>query len=226
VDPFPLLIFVGSVAILVGAVALDQALARRRSNSCRHAAEQLGLRYENRATPFAGTDVSGLWFFDAGASSPARNVMNGSAGAYPMVVFDLTLFNPTEMASETTFAAFRRVAGRLPVFQLGAKHTLEHVREALAPRSLPLADPEFTRKFYVHSADASLARFLTRDKLARLRQYADDYRIESSPDWLIVYRAGVRVRTSELAQFIAEARAIAEALLAQGPDVSQPAAVG
>ncbi len=70
------------------------------------------------------------------------------------------------------------------------------------------------KHFFVRYSDQGEVRaFFTPAKVAFLRDHAAHYRVESSPDWLFIYRPGVKVETAHLQEFVDVTSAIASAML-------------
>ena len=210
-------LFLGSLAIIGVAFAIKVIATRRRCDSFLHVARDLGLTYEPRGTPLDSGDVSRFPFLDHGTRTAARNVLRGTLHGCALVLFELTRFGPSEIASvETTYAAFR-APQPLPVFHLGAKHTLDRIRERTRKDAHREFDPRFLHEFFVFSSDSGLHDFLTPAKMQNLLEHAHDYHVESSPDWLLVYRSGVKVPARRLQQFLEETSQIAAVLLHAEP---------
>lgn len=212
-----LVLFFGCLAIIgVGVFLLDCAFTRRRLRGLETQARRLGFSFERTAQPFAGTDIHGLSPLED-ASTAVINVMKGAVGQCSALVFELARVNPAcAGVAATTVAGFRCPCGHLPVFQMG-KETLAH-RFSDALQGKVDYDLGQGQQFFVHCADARGTQdFLTPAKMERLRLCAQHFRIESSPDWILVYRPGVRVRPEALPDFIQAAALVASTLLDRSP---------
>jgi hypothetical protein len=206
-------LFFGSLAIIAVVFALEHVATRRRCNSFHRVADELGLSYQGRGRPLEGTDVSAFPFLEHGPATMARNVLRGELHGCPVVIFELTRFGPSEIASrETTYAAFR-APYKLPILHMGAKHTLDRIREKTRKDAHREFDPRFVHEFFVFSSDPALHDFLTAEKMQGLLEHAHDYHMETSADWLLVYRHGGRVPARRLRQFLEETSEIAAVML-------------
>jgi len=149
----------------------------------------------------------------ADASAVVINVMKGAAGRCQAVIFELARLNPACVTvAATTVAGFRCPCGHLPIFQIGEKTLAHRLGDAMAGA----ADHDLgqAKQLFVHCPDERSAHeFLSPAKLDRLRATAQHFRIESSPDWILVYRPGVRVRPEALPAFIEGTSALASGLL-------------
>jgi hypothetical protein len=104
----------GCWLLLTLAVLLVESLSSRyRSRALERKAQQLSFSFASAATPFEGSDVRGLSLLGRGAATVVTNLLQGKVGSTPVLVFDLP-FCYHEVATITTFAAFRCPTDRLP----------------------------------------------------------------------------------------------------------------
>lgn len=178
------------------------------------------------AKPFEGSDIRGLDFcLPEGPSTQVENLIQGSVSDCRMLVFNLRTYSSLgEGSTVTTYAAFQSGPKQLPVFQIRVKGILDRCRDALAANALDSdTDPDFAKRFLLHCEDdAEKHRFFTRSKLLHIRQWADDFRIQSSPDWLLMYHPSGKVSDKKLRQFVDVTSTIAFGLLDFEPRVSVP----
>jgi len=168
------------------------------------------------AKPFLGTRVDTLTILEDGASTEVENVLECDNSRFRTIIFDEYIASDTAGVA-TTFAAFRAQNFELPVFHIGSRHFLERMEEALGKRTLKMdCDASFSAHFFVQCEDETVTRnFLREGKLPVLCEHAKHFQIETSPDWLLVYRPDVTVAIDDVAEFVREATVIAEALLAK-----------
>jgi hypothetical protein len=208
-----LALFFGTLAAIgLGLFLLDCLFTRRRLERLEAQAHALGFSFARTAQPFAGSSIEGLCIL-ADDSAAVINVMQGRAGGCDAIVFELARLNPAcPMVAATTVAAFRCTCGRLPVLAIGDRD-LAHRLDDLAVHRHDSALGD-TAPFFVHCADQRRAHeFLTPARLQHLRATARHFRIESSSDWIFVYRPGVRIRPEALPEFLQGTSVIASGLL-------------
>ena len=213
------LLLLGLWALLIAAgVTVGVVLPRRRAKTLHDKAAALGFTYHSVAKPFLGTCVDALTILEDGASTEVENVLERTGGKLRTLIFDEYIASDTA-AVATTFAAFRTPKGNLPCFQIGERNLLERMEEALGKRTVKIdCNPEFSVHFFVQCDDEATTRtFLDAGKLAVLCEHARHFHIESSPDWLLVYRPDVTVGIDGVEQFAKEATVLAEALLVARP---------
>jgi hypothetical protein len=211
----------GFVVITLAALFLGFALPVRRSRRLEQMACELNFKFSARAKPFEHTDTRGLTILPDGPSTVVDNLLERTVGQCRFLILDINDF-PVESATTvpvTTAAAFHMPALHLPVFHIGEKNSIERVVEQIEHafgRELDEFDGnrEFTRNFFIHCpAKGEVRNFLTPGKLTYLREHAAHFDVECSPDWLLIYRFGVKVETEDLNMFSEVTSGLASALL-------------
>ncbi len=209
-----LLLFFGClVAIGVGVFVTDCLFTRRRLKLLQQQAQRLGFSFDRTAEPFAGSNIRGLSVLEQDPSAVCINVMKGKVGGCRTLVFELAHVNPAcSSVASTTMAAFRCASGQLPILQIGKESIGHRVADALQHNSD--VDVGQGHEFFVHCPDQRQAQdFFTPTRMETLRRVAGRFCVESSRDWLLIYRPGVRVRPEALPDFIQTASLIASTLL-------------
>jgi hypothetical protein len=204
--------------LLAAGVIVGIVLPRRRSKTLQQKAGALGFTYSSVAKPFAGTRVDALTILEDGPATEVENVLDRVGGKFRMLIFDEYVASDVSCVA-TTFAAFRAPDTELPIFQIGARNILERMEEALGKRTLKIdCNSEFAAHFFVQCDDETSTRnFLHAGKLPTLCEHGRHFHIESSPDWLLIYRPGVTVGIDGVAKFVAETSVVAEVLLTDTP---------
>ena len=213
------LLLAGLWALLLAAgVIVGIVVPRRRSSTLQAKAIALGFVYSTVAKPFLGTRVDALTILEDGPSTEVENALERNDGKFRTLIFDEYVASDVA-AVATTFAAFRAPAGDLPEFQIGSRNILERMEEALGKKVVKIdCNSEFAAHFFVQCDDEVRTRnFLQAGKLQTLCEHARHFHIESSPDWLLVYRPGVKVGIDDVARFAKQATVVAEAMLAANP---------
>jgi hypothetical protein len=213
------LLLLGLWALLLAAgVIVGVILPRRRSTTLQRKAALLGFTYSTVAKPFVATRVEALTILEDGPSTEVENVLERDDGRFRTLIFDEYVASDVA-AVATTFAAFRAVTGELPVFKIGERNIMERMEEALGKKTLKIdCNSDFAAHFFVQCDDETRTRhFLDAGKLPILCEHARHFHIESSEDWLLIYRPGVTVGIEGVTKFAAETTTVAEALLLVNP---------
>jgi hypothetical protein len=217
-----LYLFVASfVVIALAWLLLGFVLPERRSKRLEQMARELHFTFSAQAKPFENADVRGLTTLEDGASTVVDNLLQRTIGHCRFLICDIDAL-PLEGATTTlvtTIAAFQMPGMYLPVFQIGEKNTIgrvvEQIEHAFGKKLDEFDDDhEFARNFFVHcAAKGEVRSFLTPAKLNYLREHAAHFHVEGSPDWLLIYRPGVKVETDKLKEFSEITSAMASVLL-------------
>ena len=208
--------------VALAAAVLGVLLPQRRSRQLERKARDLGLTFARSATPFTGTNVSEFSMLQDGPATVVDNLIEEAMGDWRFLIFDVPLVDDSA-SLVTTIAAFRSHGLHLPVFQIAAKNVVERMIErterALGKKLIAISpDHDFASHFFVGCSDpGELRNLLTPAKVAFLRDHAEHYHVESSPDWLFIYRPGGRVEAEDLEHFRNVSGGIASALLSLQP---------
>jgi hypothetical protein len=217
-------LILGSTLLAVACIAAFAVSTQRRSRKIQSIARSVGLSFELTAMPFEGTNVEGLTILHDGSATVVANALKSLMDNCPSLMFDLTSYCE-EITFVTTIAAFRSPSRYLPSFHIAPKCLFDKVEEALGRHHVHFdTDPDFTNAFCIDTADLAGTRtFLNHAKLEYLRLHACPFRIESSPDWLLIYHPGHQVSHAQLQQFAIHTAELASALLADPPAIRQVA---
>lgn len=207
----------GIVSLWAGTVTVLNRLDRRRCRALEEEGQQLGFSFMRVAKPFEGSDIRGLAFcLHEGPFTQVENFLTGTIRDCRMLVFNLRAYSSLgEGSTVTTYAAFQSRPKQLPVFQVRVKGILDRCRDALAGNRLDFdIDPEFAKRFLLRCEDdTEKHRFFTNSRLLHIRQCADDFHIQTSPDWLVMFRPGGIITAKKFRQFVDVTSAIASGLL-------------
>lgn len=178
------------------------------------------------AKPFEGSDIRGLDFcLPEGPSTQLKTLYRGQfvIAACSSLTFVRTALwvkaRPSQLTPRSSLGQNNYLFSKIRV-----KGILDRCRDALAANALDSdTDPDFAKRFLLHCEDdAEKHRFFTRSKLLHIRQWADDFRIQSSPDWLLMFHPSGKVSDKKLRQFVDVTSTIAFGLLDFEPRVSVP----
>lgn len=199
--------------LLAAGILAGVALPRRRTRHLQREARRLDLQFAPTAKPFRGTRVDSLSLLDDGENTEVENVLESTDQNSPALIFDLGQAEDYAYVV-TTCAAFRS-PGELPAFHIGSRDVLERLEEALGKKTLKIdCDASFAAHFFVQCDDERATRhFLSMRNLGPLCAHPGHCHIQTSPDWLLVYRPGAKVACEQIGTFFDEAKEIAQALL-------------
>jgi hypothetical protein len=191
-------------------------LEKRRSDALAREAHRLGLSFQSRSLPFAGSRVDGLTILPEGDSTEVANLLSGGTSARSVLIFDLSVYCESNLIV-TTIAAFRNRSGGLPVCQIGPHNTLTRLDQYVTRNVVRSdSDNDFSSRFYVHTADESGVHDLLNDSTRRhLLRHSCEYRMDIGPDWILVYKPGKKMPCDSIQQFMTSATSMTEIFFPQ-----------
>jgi hypothetical protein len=195
-----------------------------RSRSLQRRGRSLGLSFEPTSEPVTGPLLKATSCFQDGCSTVAFNVLAGRIGGFQVRVFDLR-DESIEAPVLTTVAAFRSQTANLPSFEIGLQGLFGRIAEALKARRATAGKENLSNQFSIRGAadEKQIHDFLTPPRLERLRLYVNRYRLTCNPEWVFVYRPGIKIKAKDLSHFLEETTKIAEALLTCASDLQKTA---
>ena len=139
-----------------------------------------------------------------GSGTKVENLVHRTIRGRRVLVFNFQTYSSLgEGSTVTTCAAFQSRSYQLPVFQIRTKGILDRWQRTMATVVNLDTDPEFAKRFVLFCVDeGEKHRFFTSSKLRHICQSADHFQIQSSPDWLIMFRPGRVVSARNLHQFV------------------------
>lgn len=226
-----------TIVAIIAVLAISAYVAKKRAAALQKAAATLGFTYERNGAAFRKELNPGLHLLNLGRSISVDNVMRSPDG--------LTLFDYQYLEGEArsgrnvtqTVAAFSFPAATLPDFHLGPENLLHKVAGVFGYQLIRFdSHPDFGKRFALRGRDEAAVRALF---VLPLLDYFHSlpakpaWNVEGAGQWLLVYRAGKKIKPDELPAFASAAsstaRVIARAAgvpdLSQGPVTSKPRSV-
>jgi hypothetical protein len=191
-----------------------------RSRSLQRRGRSLGLSFEPVCELVPGPQLKATSCLQDGFSTIAFNVLTGRAGDFQVRVFDLR-DESFETPALTTVAAFRSQTADLPSFELSLKGLLGRVTEELRTRQAADGKEKLSNQFFIRGTadEERIHKFLTPPRLEKLRLCVNHYRLTCNPEWVFIYRPGIKIKAREVSSFLEETTRIAEALLTCASDL-------
>jgi len=215
----PEIIIATVVAVAVPLIAIVFVLVRRheqrRDDEFRRAARRLG--WEDADEPSAlPAGVGELRLFTLGRSRQAANALRGRLGRLDATLFDYRYTTGGGNSSRThrqTVLAVELPGGTLPAFELRPEHVLHKISTALGYQDIDLdSRPEFSKAYLLRGADEADVRRFFQPEIVRQFERHPGWSVEGQGSWLVIYRAGKRVRPDDLREFVRHGEAIAEVM--------------
>lgn len=202
-----------SVLCTILGVMTVRLVDKRRSATLANQAKRLGFLFQANSAPFICSRVEGLTLLAEGPFTEVANVMWGDVDGRSILVFDVRCCCET-VSIVTTAAAVRCSLGELPVCQIEPQNALARLEQLAASRDVRFNhDRNFSTRFCVYSNDeASTRALLNQTKRRELLRYAGEFRIECSPDWILAYTPGKKLKPDSIQRLVSAANNLAATL--------------
>jgi hypothetical protein len=224
-DAFPF-VFFGILLVLTAALIVWSIhYGKKRTREFTEIAQQIGFKFLGKT--WRGPVLSPQHKMSLLQRTRGRfsNAMIGSAGGLHVSLFDYT-YQMGKSTVTQTLASFSQDL-HLPSFELRAENIFDRIGDAFVHKDINFdSHPEFSRRYFLRSPDASATRKLfTPSLLTYLEQIPADkkWHVEASATTLIVYRGGGPLKASDILPFLDEASAMARTILSAG-GLSKPVA--
>ena len=218
------LVGIGGVAVYFAAAAL---LKKRRAQKLESIAERLHFAFR-----LEGSSEDKEWMAQSclgiGLYNHVRNVMEPTpVDDMNLKVFDYSYSFKSGRNLDTatqTVVHLRSPLLRLPSFLLQPQSGLAKIGKFLGAPGIDLAAAaEFNRMFLLRGESETIIRQLFAPAVTRHFEGLPGISVGGGGDSLVVYRDRQRAKPQDFPQCLAEARAIASALIASGSQPSAPA---
>ena len=198
-----------AVLLCVAGVLLRDVV---RSQGLEQRGRPLGFSFAAVSEAVEGPQLNARACVQKGCSSVAFNVLTGHTDGLQVRIFDLR-DERLESPVLTTVAAFRSpTAGRL--FELGLKGLCRQIAEELQARASGPQENLSHRLFIRGAADNQrIHDFLTQPRPEGLRLSMNRYRLSCAPEWVFIYRPGMKIKAKDFSRFLEETTGIAQALV-------------
>jgi hypothetical protein len=213
--PWVPLVFLAVAGLAVIAFVYAQRVAElKRVEDLRALAPTLGFSLEpaSRKLGESGLDAGlvALTSFKRGPTARVRNVMSARRRDGEEVVFDFRYTVSTGQSShtieQTVLAVGRRGAG-VPAFRLHPEGAMQRLAQKFGAADIDFdSNDAFSRSYVLTGEDADAVRaFFERHAVV---YFADQpgWSAEGASEWVILFRAGKRVKVNDLSAWLDEAR--------------------
>jgi hypothetical protein len=203
--------FGGILALTVAIIAVSILYAKKRTRELAAAAQQIGFRFVGDSWSGPSRSCQSKTSLFQRTRGQFRNVMTGSAAGFQVSLFDYSYIVGKSAISQTV-AVFSQER-QLPPFELRPENVLDRIGDAFVHNDIDFdSHPEFSRRYLLQSSQKEDTRKLfTPGLLTYIEQIPaeKEWHIEGSGTTLIVYRAGMPVKPSDLRSFLDETSMIA-----------------
>lgn len=204
-------VIVGIAAFVTGAILLGVRADRKRTAEFADLAQRIGMYFDAEAHELLAR-LPQFQLFSLGHNRRATRWLRGGKGADELWIFDysyVTGGGKNQSRHYHTLAAFSRLEGRLPAFQLRPENIFHKIGSAFGYQDIDLPDhPEFSSKYLLRgSEEHAIRQLFTAARVSSIMQMPSMC-IEAEENSLIVYPPSGRVSPAEISELIDRARAV------------------
>lgn len=226
---FLLLGVLAVTASLLLITMLRRRAERRRREGFRSLAEAQSWAYVPEEVPFSvGSQIWASELLRMAPRRPAFNVVRGKLLGGELTIFDFAYSPPGSRRILCQTVAGLRVEPPPPVFSLRPREDERRLAPSEAFAEVALEEyPELTRRYMLLGREAGAVRsYFTAERcrafLGALEQ--QPWSVESTGDWLLLYRHGRLARASELEAFLFDVARLIGAVWQPATGAQTPAA--
>lgn len=216
---FEIVLFGGIIAVVVVGIGIWIWLERRRRHALQAIASQAGFAFDRDGDARTGSITCRRHLLSLGRSPTASNLLAGSIGDVEVLLFDYTYTTGSGKNSSRhrqTVAAFRVPGALLPAFELRPESVFHKIGAALGFKDIDLpAFPEFSKRVLLRGEDEQSIAALFDHETTSLVMGLPGGSVEGQGEWVLVYRAGRRVRPDDLLPFMEQGFTLATAIAAR-----------
>ncbi len=204
------------IVIGAGALYFGWWVEKKRSEALMRTAMEMGYQYEPESLIHA--QMPQMPLFQRGRAQKSKNVLRRQSMNQDAVLFDfeyVTGSGKNRSTHRATVAAFRNSGTSLPQFQLAPETWMERIGEKFGLQDIDFeAHPEFSKRYVLKAKDEAAARAtFSAAAIGYLESLPATWNIEGWGEWVILFRAGQRVKPEEMQQFLNETMQVAGGLM-------------
>ena len=204
-------VFLGFVALVVGFGLVNHRLEKRRRDTLRAAAAQLGLDFAENDETGLQSGFTGFKLFSHGRGRTIRNIVYGRVdGHVEVMLFDYAYTSGSGKNKRTysqTVGFFQSDRLSLPEFIARPEGLFDKVGQVFGYQDIDLLmHPEFSRRFILRGTDEAAIRDFFRPDVARFFEDNTGLSVEAKFDRFIVYRPAKRLDPQRWGEWLAKGR--------------------
>jgi hypothetical protein len=206
-----LAVFLGFVALVVGFGFINHKLEKRRRETLRATAAQLGLDFAETDQTGLQSGFTGFKLFAHGSGRTIRNIVYGRVdGDVEAMLFDYAYTSGSGKNKRTysqTVAFFQSDRLLIPEFIARPEGLFDKIGQVFGYQDIDMPmHPEFSRRFILRGTDESAIRDFFRPDVVRFFENNTGLSVEAKFDRFIVYRPAKRLKPEEWGAWLAKGR--------------------
>jgi hypothetical protein len=212
-----------AVVLLVLWLGTSTMMARRRSRALGAMAQGMRFSFEEKSKGPERREDLNTWLFQRGTGKTFRNVMAGDSAGLKAGLFDYSYVVSGGQNARTvgqTVATFARPGVSMAEFEMEPMGMVQRIGEAITHKNIRFdTHPDLGHMYQIRSPEVERTREIFTGDLLTYMEGLDPqkkWRMEGLGETLILYRAGKKVRPTELKEFFEETSAMAGSFFGLG----------
>lgn len=210
-------VIVSTLGLIAAIFVVSRRMARRRTEELQSAAFSLGYDFHEEDPNLLDGEIGQLPFFRRGRRGRVRNVCRRRVSDGEVLLFDYRYTTGGGKNSSThrqTVYAVRNEKASIPAFELRPEHIFHKIGGSLGYQDIDFDDsPIFSKAYLVRGEHESAVRSFLTPAARNQMETSWHWTMEGSGPWLILLRAGRRVKTADVDTFLRDCDVLTASLL-------------
>jgi len=209
----PIAIFIGTLIIVIGIVALFKAIERKTNETRRQAVEteasELGLEFSANGSDELQRQVAEFQLFQKGRKRQILNVVSGETDQFEIVIADfhyVTGHGEHQQKHKRTVAMINSSKLAIPEFALRPENLFHKIGSVFGMQDIDFeSHREFSRAFLLRGPQEAAIRSFFDDSIIGMLEQHKTICIEAVPGKMIFYFGDRKPETGQLKKLFGEA---------------------
>ena len=210
---------IGFIGLVLGLIYFSYVQAKKRTAAMAQVAASLEMTFSEERYKPVELGLAGMNLFKRGRSQKINNLMRGDFADTDCMLFDYRYTTGSGKNSTThnqTVVAFRIAGASLPQFTCKPEHFFHKFADMFGYEDIDFDEyPRFSKAYRLNGDDEAAVRNIFNVSVIELLETAIDGRpwsVDGAGEWLVIYRAGMRVKTEDCSQFILDCTTLLNAM--------------
>ncbi len=205
-----IVLFVGGVIFVVVGLSLFGVYMyeKARTEQFQAVSDDLGLQFHPKGDPAFQSSISHHRLFNQGRSRKTRNMIFGQTEDVELAIFGYRYTTGTgehQHTHQQTVISFQSSYLALPEFELRAESFFHKIGKVFGYTDVNFeSHPQFSKRYLLRGSDEAAIRELFNSELREFFEAQEGVSVEASKDGLIYYRAGKRIKPTDVRSFMEE----------------------
>lgn len=206
------------VAFIGGVFFFARKQAKKRTGEMKQIAASLDMSFNAETHKPIDLGLSGMYLFKKGRSHKIKNLIQGTFVDTDCMLFDYQYTTGSGKNSSThrqTVVAFKICGTQLPKFTCKPEHFFHKFADLFGHADINFEEnPVFSKKYRLNGDDENAVRTIFNESvISHLEAESDQpWSVDGKGEWLVIHRAGIKVKTEDCSQFLLDATTLLNAM--------------